>query len=500
MGITFSAQDRLAITRSEIQIPIQNAGYQSAITSITAQQNQYLQTDNLNNEFYSFYRIQSDSYENEARAINGQIPASYTDGTVFPFSSGDLVNSAQYPGSAAAVFFPSSPVYIYNIPLITNAVNGILNPTGTDSLYENNILSNPSGYSGLVELLNFLLNGTSGSGSTGTTSTNIPAGPLTNYLVIMSSTSFSSNEVIYITDGVNSGIYKIVSFTGSSITIDSIVPTLIGISASATATDTASGFTNTERESLTTGSGYQEILNNLASDISTLITNWSSKLSTEIANLTNQNDTRTLQSSQNSTALSNANAAQSVISTWQSLPNTGIGGKYSDSGLAPIQSEIATRQSFLPTRISQILTALGSVSQIGNSYFGTAGNTYYERYLWLNIRINRIDGSATRYFLSNNGIAQLNNLINDNNTVNGQYNQYFVTQAITMNNGTNIIQVKFLTGFSQGDRITIVSETQSEIVRAIIAFSGTNQIKLDQPLPNTYLVSDIARIFKYIGS
>jgi len=496
MALTFTAQQRKDITRRQLNIATENAAYANTSASLSDQATKLLSVDGANATFYNYQRAIASAYELEGQALNGTQAAEYTDGSISPFVAGDLSTSAQTPGATGATFFPSSPTpYAYFIPLITDAINGFNHPTGVTT-GESNTISNSTVFNGLSQLIAQLGASISGSGST-TTTTAIPAGVQSGLVLSVTvTTGFSVNDLVYIKQGSASGIYKISAIVPStSITVSSVVHTQLGIATGATITNSAAAFTTTERQTLVAVT-YQEILTNETNQIAALITNWKTFLNTQVTQLAANQDTRSPQATQNTTASANATAAIAVLNTWLALPNTGVSGRYTSGSLSPISSEITTRSSAITSRITDIVTALGSVAQTGNSYSGVVGSPYYERYKWLDNRINRATGSARRYFDASSGQSFLGMLSANNTAVQGDYNAYFLTKAITFIDQTPIIHVTDVTGLSNGDTITILSETQPEIQRAIIQIMGTTQLQLDSSIPNTYTVADQARLFK----
>jgi hypothetical protein len=118
------------------------------------------------------------------------------------------------------------------------------------------------------------------------------------------------------------------------------------------------------------------------------------------------------------------------------------------------------------------------------------------RYKWLNFRINRATGSLRRFYAADQSQGALASLQADNTALGSEYDQYFFTKQISAIDETPIIQIKTNTGFAAGDQVYIVSDTQPIIKRVVIEVMGTNQLKLDSPVPNTYLTGELARIYK----
>lgn len=522
MPIVFSDQDKQTITRRILNIQLEDQAYNMSLNTFSQQAALLLQVDQSNSKFYEFYDTQVRAYEGETADINGQVADEYMDSDV------------QFAGQfgIGGIFYPntSSPIYLNNIPLISsglltnNTVRGAFFPTSTNALYELNLMSNPSNVHqyGINDLINIMENGiTAGASGSQTTTGTIAAGPVVGAtLIAPNSTNFTINELVYLNSGAASGIYYITAITVVGITkqftLDSVLPTLSGLT-NPTIVNTASGFNNAQRETLS-GGAYNEILNNLATSIISQVNQWIVFLNDQLVKLALQNDARTIQHTENLTAISNANSAITTLNTWLALPNTIVANdaKFADQiviisppsthpNLIYITGLISTRQLYLPNRITEILTALGTtgpnaLSQIGDTFTSTdMTNSYFQRYEWLNIRINRISGSLRRHYLSLSSSGSINTLLANNEMVLDQYDQYFLVKKITfVDPNSNILQVTDNMGFSIGDQVYVTSNTQPIIPRTVQAILGTNQIQIDSVIPVTYSVFDQARVFKQL--
>lgn len=469
MPILFTTTERLAITRRQIRIALENTGFQTSINSYTNQQAALLQVDGGNAKFYDYYNAIIQAYETEVQHINGVVADVYL--------ANDILVAAQNP--TVPPFFPTSPLpaYAVNIPLINdgihtnNKVKGFFHPASIDYLHEQNLLP------GLQTTITFLLGGAGTSNST--TSTNIPPGVVTGLVLSLPTPpTFSIGNLIYAVSGSNYGVYVVTNTSSSppNITVNSVIVaqttlTSSTISSQSTAIQTA---------------------------IFNYITFWQSKLNSQKSALIGQQDERVPQSTENTTAITNINNALAVIDPWLVSPT------YTVAGLAPIQSLITTRTTQVVNRITEITTALGgssvnALSQSGDSYStNSPNNPYFNRYKWLNFRINRASGSLRRYYTANQSTDAVQALLNSNNAIKGEYDAYFLTKPITFNDGSNILHLKDLTGLTIGDTVVIVSETQPEITRTIVGLMGTTQIKLNASVPTTYTTDDIARVFKVL--
>ena len=459
---TFTAQQRKDITRRQLNIVTENAGYTAQQTQLAVVEAKLLGVDNANAVFYESFNVQVMSYESEVQQINGTVSAEYADA--------DVTNAAQIlPGN---LFFPTTAPYnAYNNPLIVHQVNGYANPTSTNLLTEELIAP-------------YIQTGMTGTGE----STTVVTGPNTANPVVFDVadiTNFTAlPENVFISDGTNFGLYEVVTATPAAgpipayINVNIIIPPIAKPAVGATVMDTVSNTNSTF--------------------LGMLVTSWQTLLNSQVTALGAQNDTRSPEQTQNAMALANANTALAAITTW-------IGNHI----LGPLAAAAGVRVSYLPTRVTQIVTALGSVIDNGNGTYSDGGtnSSYYNRYNWLNIRINKLTGSLTRYYATSGGNTMVAGLIANNNMILAQYNMYFTTSALMGVDGTDIVTGN-TAGFSNGDNVTVVSESQPEIgyvtsppaAGTVVKILGPQQMQLSFSVPQTYLTTqtELARVFKQL--
>lgn len=498
MSISFTPEQRKAITRRRLNITTENAAFATTGASFDDQAKKLLEVDNGNAGFYNFYDNQVKQYEAEGRAINGTISDAYL--------NSDIQAAAENP--TIPPFFPVVlPVaYTRMIPLIqdgtftNNKVKGWFYPTGLDASYEFNILQNANPALGILNLINLLNVGISGSAS-GMATGSLPAGTVAGYVLLASSTAgFAAGNVAFIGNAGGSGYYRIDSIaTNVSFTITSIIPSASGTGAPNLTTSYT--FSSGERQSLTS-SNFPELLNTIASSLFTQVANWETKVNSQLAALNLNDDGRSAQKTQKDAAKVDNNAAKGTIDAWQALPATGVTGRSTSGSVAPILSRANLRLVYGAARITQIEVALGTtganaIIQSGETFSSPdKTNVYYQRYKWLNARINRASGSFRRYYIALSSKNYTTQLAADNMAVAEGYDEFFVVKRITFIDTTPIVMLDNLVGISAGDTVKIVSETQPEIQRVVIRLLGTNQLQLDSLIPNTYITDDIARLFK----
>jgi hypothetical protein len=498
--MSFSPADILSITTQQITLPMENAQFVASIASVQAQQAMLLTKDNANANVYHQWVTACLQYEAERQAINGIVaPTTWTDS--------DVTSTAMNP-IPGSYFFPNA--WAYFAPATGDAgglalINGL--PTsGPSGSYEEAILptinvainTNP---------IYFVFNGITGANSASTTTTTvIPAGTVTNFaLTVASITNFTLNDYLYINNGAASGLYRIsIAPSGTTINITSVIPSLIGIATGATLDNTVAGFSNTVRTTMVSAS-YQEFLTNCFNQTNTNVSLWLTSTNAQKtalqANTDPLNNPLTV-GSQNYVELNNGTygilPTNTVITVWQT------GANFGDNNTIPLSASISARISQTTRRISQINTSLGgsvsigapgSTAPNGNTPSGTG--SYFQRWLWLNTRLNKTSGSLIRYYALNLAIATLQNMINQNTALLAQYNAYFTTNAlISIDPNRPTIQIASTSGFSIGDQANILSNTLPSFAVGVVDILDQTQIVLDKKVPATYLITDLVRIYK----
>jgi len=489
----FDANNRKTISRRQLNLKLEATALSASVAGVSSEQSKLLEVDNANTVFYNFYDTQASSYENEARSIDGLIPSTYL--------YSDIDAAAQSPNQLP--FFP--PIsYKQLIPLVGDGVAGRFHTTGSDSRFEINILSNSDYSKGLAQLFDLMENGITGSAASTTSVTLIPSGSFSSFdLTVTNASGFSAGNHILVYSGLYSGLYEILSILGNVLTIKSIVPSLFGINGSATVQNTYSAFTDAERQAMVHAS-YNEYLNNLGNTIITVANELLSKFTQQQAYLVSQNDTRTVQKLANQSEKAKVDNAITILNNWIALSFTGTNGKFVDANIYTPRNMVLARNSDRSARLNEIVLALGSSSsdsviQSGEQYStNVSDNSYFNRYLWLNVRINKATGSLTRYYASGGVANNMQLLLDQNLVLQDQYNGFFLTKKVILNDGTDILQLDSNSGLVIGDIVYAVSETQGELELGITEIQGTNQVKVDKILPVTYTTDDKARIFKLL--
>lgn len=263
----------------------------------------------------------------------------------------------------------------------------------------------------------------------------------------------------------------------------------------------AADYTQTERQTGTTfppptPPATFDLPADLAS-LKTAVNTWEASLNTQrTALLANTDPERT---SEIAAAIADIDDALVEISDWNALPDYAVGGKVDDPGLLILNDEAAARNSFIPTRQSQINSRLGSVNQdISDGTITSLSGLYGNRYINIDARVNLVQGS-----LSQSSRLELGKKAQDQGADNNtQYLNYLTniivaTKLAADGTGANTIEVEDVSNFSISDTVFVVSDTQSELTGTITNISGTT-VTLSFNVPSSYIVVELARMYKEV--
>jgi hypothetical protein len=224
---------------------------------------------------------------------------------------------------------------------------------------------------------------------------------------------------------------------------------------------------------------------------------WETYLNAEKTALLANNDS--LEATNITAALADVNNSLTQIAIWEALSDYAINGKLAGTGILVLSNETAARLAFIPTRITQIGTRLGTVVQGADGAISSFSGLYGARYVNIDSRINLADGSLSKQ----TGVELAKRVQTETISNNNNYKTYLETNVLratkfTANaTGTNVIVVADITGLSISDTIYVVSETQAELTGTITNINGFN-ITLSFTVPTTFTISDIARLLEQV--
>lgn len=227
------------------------------------------------------------------------------------------------------------------------------------------------------------------------------------------------------------------------------------------------------------------------------------------------NDPVTSRQTQNNTAIANINTIVAAIDTWLGLTafNTGhgqttcagfnsynpalLGATRLQSGnLTTFKNAITTRQTFVATRVTQIDTNLGSLTQNLTNGNVTGSGLYLERWDFLSLRLNFFGGSLLAFKGFEKAINAQNALQAQIDLAKNIYSGLLTASILSApSNGTKVLHLKSIQDFASGDNIFLVSDTQEELGLTIASVQG-NKIIVDREVPAKYRPAESARVYK----
>lgn len=434
-----------------------------------------LKDDNTNAVFYLNYQNIVRQYHMELHSLNGTIKTDYQDQT--------LVDSAK--GIPGNLHFPTVPPPWPNFnPKLLDANLG--NPTSFDSSNEVNATSDANA------AITTLLSGYSDGGTSDTLLT-----------------AWSGGDLEVTTGGFSAGQRVVVGFDTLALITGTAVPpgppgplvpaqlltvtVLAGASSAsmgATVVAGHSGWTNAERSG--GGTTSPSILAYFENIAATAIGVWNSTLALQLSAL-NANDATSPEDTQIAQARLDVSAAQGSIVSWQvsAFP-------YADGPIGTVQAAITLRTGTqIPNRASEINTALGTVSQNSDGSF-TGSGEYLNYFKWVNQRISRSGGTLTKYYGFSLTISYVNNTTVNKQDQLDDYEDHMVVHGFANDaNGTNVIQLAAVTGYSNGDTLSIVDESVlATLVVTILGITGNN-VTVSAPVSG-FTANNSARAVKVI--
>lgn len=481
MPITFNAAERKSVSLRVVALPDEAASATATQADLEDVKAQLLEQDNNIKKFYDFYNDSAEAYQNERRYINGTISTEVTEAQIQSAAKQENGN----------LYFPSSESFTWTqfTPYVSGSSNLQGLPTSSDSDWELRVISNTLDVVlGIPALFDLMKNGQAGAAAdTGSLS----GGVLTTVLgmqVVGTLTFVGGTTLVRINSaGMAPMTYNVTVVLGPA-------------SASGAVINTLPAHSNAQRNTLS--SSLPSYLTLLVDTIKTRVQDWENFLDSQEAAIVTNEDDRSPQSSENSAAKSDIDNAQSIINAWQALPDTGSSGfdsKFVDSQFGTLSSEITARQSFTTTRLTQISTAVGSISQNPGDGSVTGSGIYKLRYDQLNNRINLVGGPLSGYWQKSRASTALAQIAETKESQLDTFTSKMKAALLSeTSKGTQKIQITSTADFSAGQTVYVVSETQVELTGTISSVDSANQLTLSFVVPNTYKIADKARILRLV--
>lgn len=479
MALSFSNEQLKNLTRETLLLPelINNPdnGLKAQKQKIVDAQVSLFETDSQNSVFTTHFSEIAEAYHDELRALNGDQKTSYDNQNILD------------GGKGTGPHFPST--WVNFNPKVIPSNTGLpvsANPNDTELVYAQTF----------NDVFNELKNGfTDGILDDSTTST--------------SSGQFEMDDTLIADLAVGQRIV----LTGSGLSIYGEVTDIVIATGTATVSYTNfsgavtlppvsrvrnfyPGFTNAER-------GYQtvpdapEYRDYLISQSDAAITNWKTKLEAQELALQNNDDTGA-SATQNGDALLLVQDAIADIEQWDAQLLIDVNGKYTDTGITLITNLYTLRNTEVPSRVTEVNSSLGSLSQSSDGSFTGAG-VYLQLFTWIDIRISKAGGTL---FQANNvakGIPFFDEKIAKAEKQLNEYNSTFAITRILVDTeiGQTVFGVESLTDFSVGQSVKVMDNNSVVYSRSILSINATeNEIEINQGIPVELAFSALARIVR----
>ena len=414
-------------------------------------------------------------YETERRWLDGTTYSTITQSQIETFGTDGRV----------AYFFPSSAWSKSNPQLQPNG-NG--NPQTTSTNSESYTLNTSLENQGLISQIGLLRNGQAGAGSQ---TLNLAYSPGAPSIELTLSSSFTNGKVLYISGSGTSALVRITGISGTTINITEIIPPAGTIAIGGSVVENIPGFSNAERNTLTSGS-YQRILTQLTNRIKSTAALWDTALANQLAQLNINID----QAAQITAAKNSVNTARTGYSTWFALSDTGASGKFVDTSLNNLAAAYNPRNSGMAARVSEITTALGSVSQDAEGNFSGNG-LYLQRFKCLGFLINTANGPITQA----NGLKAVKGNFEDKVKSGADklatFSNLVRYAGVTKDPVDSTITVDGASQFVTSETVVLTGNDLPAIECTITSISGNN-IVLSATIPKAYNKASKAGIIKRV--
>lgn len=409
----------------------------------------------------------------------------WLDGTTYTTITQSQIETVDPTTGKASYFFPLNWEF-NNAKLSTNA-NG--NPKTTSINSESYVLNSNIENNGLIALTTLLRNGQSSAVLSDVLSTSYSPGDPT---IEVNNSGHTNGNLLYISGSGTSALVRITNVATTTLTITEIIAPANTINAiSSSVVENIVGFTNAERNTLIS-STYQRILTELTNRIITSAGVWNTALNNQLAQLNVNIDAE----AQITAAKTNVNNAKTGYNTWLALSNTGVSGKFVDTSLNNLASAYNTKYSLLASRVSQITTALGSVSQDAKGNYSGVG-LYLQRFKCLNFLINGSDGPLFAVEGLKKAKTTFEEKVSNVTDKLATFSNLVRYGAATADPTTNTIVIDNASSFSVADKVKLTGNDLPTIDATISSISGSSVV-LNITIPKQYTKSTKAGIIKSI--
>lgn len=174
--------------------------------------------------------------------------------------------------------------------------------------------------------------------------------------------------------------------------------------------------------------------------------------------------------------------------------------KLHSTQLQALQTAINTRVSFIGTRVTQLNSYLGTITQdLTTGELTSSTGLYGKRYGFLLLRLHALDGSLSKLKSMQGGKDAQNSIkANITNTKNTYLSILPTSLLKAPGNGTDSITLVDTSFLSPGDTVFITAEGQEELQRAVKSVTN-DTVVLNDVIPAKFRPAEKARLYKDIS-
>lgn len=454
--------------------------------------------DEMGNDKKSIPNVQAQITEKQAQANRAYIPFNdaqiervipyeverrWLDGVTYNPITTQQINDAA-SRTSTNIFFPNT--WTKSNTYLTPSGNG--NSTTTSVGNENDAINGSIEQSGMIATITLLVSGQAGTFAN-TLNANYSPGQTT--ITVTSITTNTPGRLLYISGSGTSALVRITSASLNTVGITEIIAPASTITTGGSVIENIPGFSNAERQAISSGA-YQRIITGLTNNVNLSATAWNTALTNQLNELNINIDS----AAQIASAKTSVQNAQIAFATWDVLPSTGGTGKYSDYGNNILQTAYSPRVTFIPTRISQITVALGTVSQDADGNYSGNG-LYLQRFKCLNFLINSANGPLYQVNALQTAKSNLEQKVVNNVDKLATYSNITRYGAAIKDPTGHNIEIDTASQFSIGDTIVLAGNNLPGLQTTITGITS-KVITLAITIPTTYTKATKASIIKRI--
>lgn len=503
MAITFTDDQLKSLSKESVVYTENRAQAVSELNGVITLKAESLAQDNQNKQFTDFYEEVIFRYHEEYKLLTGDNRTEYTGEALI-----------QEAGLRGDTHFPATPPDVWTglVPRITDANNG-LPVVPFVGLIE------PDAISGVDFAIDILTNGFNDGVFSANTDDTYTIGD--NTLEVDDVTGFDVNDRILILSGSDGFLAQITAIDqddpfcsggvganqadceldggtwnepiSGTLTITLFSNPDNNIGAGASVSSSASGFSEAQRDGTTPPVGSDLIrLNVFKGIVDSAVLDWESLLSDIDAELQLNEDQK--RKSEITTAISNIDAAELAIDTWQALTGE---SRFGDTELGDLTTAYNTRSSQIGARITEIETALGTLVQAPDGAISGPG-VYFDYYDWMNKRVNLALGSLSKFNNVDLAVKALTDKVDNIDSNKAEIDSLFRVELLSEDSpGFNIISLADTSGFNVSDSVKIIADGQV-IIDTTISVVTAETLELADNISTSYSLSAFARVVKIL--